>query len=121
MRPCLAGDIDSASAALLMSDAAGMRLQVTLGDTYENVKVLVNGEEVAATVDGAKITTEFFFAHEYLAETFVVTVQSDAGVHMIYTASIEAMAAELASNEANEFNGNATAFLCYIQAAVACK
>ena len=116
-----AADIASASASLLMSDAAGMRLEVTLNNAPANAKVLVNGNEVASTVDGAKITAEFFFAHEYLAETFTVTVQSDAGVHMTYTASIEAMANELASDANNQYKNNATAFLCYVQAAVACK
>ena len=119
-----ADDVASANVSLLMSDAAGLRLVVTLNNAPTGAKVLVNGDELTAehfTVDGNVITTEVFFAHEYLAETFVISVQSDAGVHMTYTASIEALANELASDDTNENKDNATAFLCYIQKAVACK
>ena len=119
-----AGGVANASAALLMADAAGLRLEVTLDAAPANAKILVNDEEVDArmvTVAENTVTADLYFAHEYLADEFTVSVVTDAGVHMTYTASIEAMAYELATNDANENKDNAQAFLVYVQKAVACK
>jgi len=119
-----ADDVASANVTLLMADAAGLRLTVTLNNAPTNAKIFVNGNEVVSdliTVADATITADLYFAHEYLADQFVISVQSDAGEHMTYTASIEALANELASDSTNENKDNATAFLYYIQKAVACK
>ncbi len=118
-----AAGIASANVTLLMADAAGIRLTAVLDAAPVNAKILVNGEEVTqlVKVTDNTVTADLYFAHEYLSDTFVVTVQSDAGVHMTYTASIEALANQLANNDANENQNNATAFLVYIQKAVACK
>ena len=128
--------VENAEVALLMSDAAGIRLTATVNGTVENAKIKIGENEVKATVttetipaveEGGEdtvvttITADVYFAHEYLAEEFVVSVESDAGVHMTYTASIEQIAAKLANTESNEQKNNATAFLVYIQKAVACK
>ncbi len=121
------GEVDgvvSANATLLMYDAAGLRLDVTLDAAPENAKIFVNDNELDAkmvSVSENVITADIYFAHEYLAEEFVVSVVSDAGVHMTYTASIEAIANKLANDDTNENKDNATAFLVYIQKAVACK
>ena len=104
-----------------MSDAAGLRLTVTLEAAPANAKFVVGGKEIAATVDGNTISADMFFAHEYLADQFTVAVQSDAGEHMTYTASIEALAAQLMTLQGNENADNAQAFLYYAQKAVACK
>ena len=116
-----ADDIASANVALLMGDAAGIRLSVTLNNAPVNAKIVVGEKELAAKVDGNTIIADVYFAHEYLADAFTVSVQTDAGEHMTYTASIEALAKQLAQNENNEFQKNAIAFLNYVQKAVACK
>ena len=119
-----ADGVASANATLLMADAAGLRLEVTLNEAPANAKILVNGEEIDAqmvSVSENTITADIYFAHQYLADEFVVSVESDAGVHMTYTASIEAMANQLANDDTNEKKDNATAFLVYVQSAVACK
>ena len=118
-----ADGIVTANATLLMGDAAGLRLIVTLDAAPVNAKILVNGNEITQLVKVADaiVTADLYFAHEYLADEFVVSVVSDAGVHMTYTASIEAIAAQLAGDDTNTNKNNATAFLVYIQKAVACK
>ncbi len=116
-----ADGIVSATATVLMSDAAGIRLSVTLNEVPANPKFVVGDKAFDAVVDGNTVSADIFFAHEYLAEEFVISVESDAGVHMTYTASIEAIANELANEESNENKDNAKAFLVYIQKAVACK
>jgi hypothetical protein len=118
------GDADgivNATATVLMSDAAGIRLTVELSSAPTNAKFVVGEYEFAATVDGNTVTADIFFAHEALADEFVVSVVSDAGVHMTYTTSIEALANVLANDSENENKNNATAFLVYVQKAVACK
>ena len=118
-----ADGIASADVTLLMGDAAGIRLSVTLNAAPANAKILVNGEEVTqlVKVEENTVTADLYFAHQALADEFVVTLQSDAGVHMTYTTSIEALANVLANDSENENKNNATAFLVYIQKAVACK
>ena len=104
-----------------MRFAAGIRLTVELSSAPTNAKFVVGEYEFAATVDGNTVTADIFFAHEALADEFVVSVVSDAGVHMTYTTSIEALANKLATDDTNENKDNATAFLVYAQKAVACK
>ncbi len=111
-----------ASASLLMSDAAGIKMSIELTEAPESAKFVVAGKEFAATIAGNTISAEIFFAHEALAEEFVISVQNAEGqVYLTYTASIEAIANQMYQNEANENKDNAQAFLVYIQKAVACK
>ena len=116
-----ADGIVSASATVLMSDAAGIRLTVELSAAPTNAKFVVGDHEAIATVEGNTISADLFLAHQALADEFVVSVVSDAGVHMTYTTSIEALANKLATDDTNENKDNATAFLVYVQKAVACK
>ena len=114
--------ITSASATVLMSDAAGIRLTVELSEIPTDAKFVIGDHEVAAVVTENGITADIFFAHEALADVFQISVQDAEGqVYMTYTASIENLTAQLAGDEANESKNNATAFLVYIQKAVACK
>ena len=114
--------ITSASATVLMSDAAGIRLTVGLSEIPTDAKFVVGDHEVVAVVTDNGITADIFFAHEALADIFQISVQDAEGqVYMTYTASIENLTAQLAGDEANENKDNATAFLVYIQKAVACK
>ncbi len=119
----LGDEIVSAKATLLMSDAAGVRLTVTLNAAAPaDAKFEVEGKEFAATVDGNTISADIFFSHEVLDQEFVISVQNAEGqAYMTYTASIEGMAYELATDDGNENQKNAQAFLCYIQKAVACR
>ena len=111
----------SGNATLLMSDAAGIRLTVTLDAAPTNAKFTVGELEFEATVTENTVTADIFVAHEYMDEIFTINVVSDAGTHLTCTTSIEAMANELASDESNENRNNAIAFLVYAQKAVACK
>ena len=120
----LSDQILSASAAVLMSDAAGLRLSVELSAAPANVKFVVGDKEFAATVTENTVSADLFVAHQSLDEAFTVSVQNEDGqVYMTYTTSIEALTNVLASQDAavNSNRDNAIAFLCYIQAAVACK
>ena len=111
-----------AKVTLLMSDAAGVRVTVELAAAPESAKIVVADKEFAATIEGNTLTADVFFAHEALADEFTFSVQNGEGkAYMTCTSSIEALANLLANDDANENKDNATAFLVYVQKAVACK
>ena len=113
---------ENTNATLLMGDAAGIRLSVGLSTIPTDAKFVVGDKEFAAVTTADGITADIFVAHEAMADEFAISVQNAEGqVYMTYTASIEALANELASDDANVNKNNATAFLVYIQKAVACK
>ena len=118
----LGDKIASAEVTLLMSDAAGVRLTLGLSEVPAGAKFVIGDTEIAATVTENGISADIFFAHKALADTFLISVQDAEGkVYMTYTASIEGIANQLANDASNENKDNATAFLVYIQKAVACK
>ena len=121
-------NVDNATATLLMADAAGVRLEVTFKEMPENVWIYVDGhqlDEQMITVEGNVLTADIYVAHEYMATTLTINVQSDTAPCMQYSTSIEILANELANATPTEDNAkqiaNATAFLVYVQKAVACK
>ena len=123
-------DIYSASASLLMTDAAGLRLNLILRKNPADLAVKVNGLTVenCATVTAEVIggdtyynaQIDLYFKAGAMEDQFEVTVSSADGTYMTYGDSVASLAYKLASDEGNENRDNAAALLVYIQKACAC-
>ena len=122
--------IYSAKASLLMSDAAGVRLDLVLRVKPENLNVTVNGISVAdcATVTetplgpatGYSVCIDLFFKAAAMEKPFEIVVSSDAGTYMTYGDTVSNLAYKLANDTQNEYRHNAQALLYYIQKACDC-
>ncbi|MBQ3075857.1 MAG: hypothetical protein IJC26_07295, partial [Clostridia bacterium] len=122
--------IYSASASLLMTDAAGVRLNLVLRQNPENLAVTVNGQAVkdCATVTETVINDEtyynaqidLYFKAGAMETEFEVVISSDAGTYMTYGDTVARLAYQLASDPTNEYADNAAAFLYFVQKACDC-
>lgn len=122
--------IRSVTASLLMSDAAGVRLNMVLRTNPQNLKVQVNG----VTVDGCATVTEIvldgetaydvvidlYFKAAAMEDVFRLEVSSDAGTYMTYGDTVANLAYKLAVKPDNEFADHAAALLYYVQKACDC-
>jgi len=122
--------IYSATAGLLMTDAAGVRLTMILRQNPVNPVVTVNGNviENCVTVTETKIggTTyyetqiDLYFKAGAMEDVFEIVVSSDLGTYMTYGDTVARIAYQLASDADNENADNAAALLYYVQKACAC-
>lgn len=111
--------VTAASVSLLMRDAVGIELNVTLAEGYTSaLTVKVNGQliENALTLDGQTATVTLLFDAAYMSDAFILEIADASGASIFsLTTSIEKLAGDLAANAENPAQENAQALLYYIQ------
>ena len=122
--------IQSVTASLLMSDAAGVRLNMVLRTNPVNLTVKVNGVTAPdcatvteVVVDGNtcyNVQIDLYFKAAAMEDPFEIVVSSDAGTYMTYGDTVAYLAYQLANKADNEYADNAEALLYYVQKACDC-
>lgn len=129
-RGAQADKVESPVATLLMGDAVGVNVSFTLTASPANFQATIGGQTVPAelisigTPDAetgkVAVSMNLFFNPKYMEESFDLVLSDDSGEYFSYTASVAAMASQLAADTQNENADNAAALLYYVQQAVDC-
>ncbi|MBE6713422.1 MAG: hypothetical protein E7580_07935 [Ruminococcaceae bacterium] len=106
---------------LMMSDAVGVKLALTLNDTYTagTLTATLNDYEAtsAVTVDGKNVTVSFYVKANAMTDAFTLKLMDGENEIFSLTTSVEKLANDLALATGNENQENAQALLYYIQKA----